>query len=714
MGAMSSWQGERARLLEREKALYRYGSALERGDFDLVSRILQKAELDPELERLILEVNRAYLQEMDGQEQAAGPAWREVAAGLQAGDLCWGEVTRICDEGVVVDLGGVEGLIHLSELSWHRVAHPSEVVEVGDEVEVYVLDVDRERKRIGLSLKRLEADPWSLAAERYDIVPLQEGEEQATPSFVEIPAGEPTQDLVRRYLREIGRVPVLDPVEETWIAIRISAARHVLSAVKASDPTRRTEEQNEALRCWLTDLERWPGTVPAASRLEPPSGILQADLVAGLFEALGYDWAQLERVSAALGQTPYDLLAPFGPAIVANTYEAICDACLAVDQAAKELGLEPPRLAPILREAGLLGLGGEGGSYMRDYLSHITPGDSEECEACHRLRGALLELYCLLYVMPRPAMCKFADYYRSQRACPPRGLFLEQMTDLEQVIQHLLLIFERAEDARQMLVRANLRLVVGVAERYVGRGPSFLDLIQAGNIGLLEAVKRFDYTKGDRFAAYATRWIRQSISRAIADQARTIHIPLHMVETVNRLSRVQRNMMQRLGREATPEEIAVEMGMLGEDDVRAVEVWEKDGIALDPAVKMRLRRAASKVRRIIRISQEPMSLRTPVGDEQNSTLGDLIGGDSIVGPAEAASGGLLREQVHAALDLLNRREREVLEMRFGLKDGRAHTLEEVAQAFGVSRERIRQIERKALRKLRHPTRSRKPRDYLDE
>ncbi len=276
----------------------------------------------------------------------------------------------------------------------------------------------------------------------------------------------------------------------------------------------------------------------------------------------------------------------------------------------------------------------------------------------------------------------------------------------------LVLSMKKGMAAQQRLTNANLRLVVSVAKRYIGRGMSFSDLIQEGNIGLLRAVQKFDHELGFKFSTYATWWIRQAISRAIADQARTIRIPVHMVESINRQVRIQRRLAQELGRDPSPEEIALETDLLAPEDRQAIEAALRSSMTLDPELQRRWQRAAQKVQRISRVSQEPMSLDMPVGQEENSYLGDFIEDDNLPGPADAASHQLLREQMQDILDQLSPREREVLEMRFGLGDGTSHTLEEVGQYFGVTRERIRQIEAKALRKLRHPIRSRKLRDYL--
>ena len=277
------------------------------------------------------------------------------------------------------------------------------------------------------------------------------------------------------------------------------------------------------------------------------------------------------------------------------------------------------------------------------------------------------------------------------------------------------LLRQRVRDgklAQDHLAQSNLRLVVSVAKRYIGRGLNFQDLIQEGNVGLLRAVEKFDHSLGFKFSTYATWWIRQAISRAIADQARTIRIPVHMVETINRQVRVQRRLQQELSREPTAEEIALEMEFMEPKDVEAIRKALRDGAELDPALQHNLERASTKVQKIQRLSREPISLDTPVGSEENSYLGDFIEDESLPGPADAASRRMLKEQMIEILDQLAERERQVLIMRFGLEDGISRTLEDVGKEFKVTRERVRQIEAKALRKLRHPLRSRKLRDYL--
>ena len=260
----------------------------------------------------------------------------------------------------------------------------------------------------------------------------------------------------------------------------------------------------------------------------------------------------------------------------------------------------------------------------------------------------------------------------------------EELAEIKEEIKNLQKDLDAGDEAKKRLAEANLRLVVSIAKRYVGRGMLFLDLIQEGNLGLIKAVEKFDYRKGYKFSTYATWWIRQAITRAIADQARTIRIPVHMVETINKLIRVSRQLLQELGREPTPEEIAEEMDM-----------------------------PVDRVREILKISQEPVSLETPIGEEEDSHLGDFIQDDNVPVPADAAAFTLLKEQLVEVLSTLTEREQKVLRLRFGLDDGRARTLEEVGKEFNVTRERIRQIEAKALRKLRHPSRSRKLKDYLD-
>ena len=274
------------------------------------------------------------------------------------------------------------------------------------------------------------------------------------------------------------------------------------------------------------------------------------------------------------------------------------------------------------------------------------------------------------------------------------------------------LIKAKADEAQDAIISANLRLVVSIAKRFVGRGSSFEDLIQEGNIGLLRAVHKFDVTRGFKFSTYATWWIRQAITRSIADQARTIRIPVHLLESIQRLMRSQRQLTQKLGREPRTDELALESGLLEPNEVMTIKKSIENETELPSALRRKWARVTTKVEKTLRSAEEPMSLESPVGTGDNSQLGDFIEDDEALEPMDAAARGMLREQVQSALGALTDREREVLELRYGLIDGKDHTLEEVGQYFKVTRERIRQIEAKALRKLRHPTRSRDLRDYL--
>jgi RNA polymerase primary sigma factor len=456
-------------------------------------------------------------------------------------------------------------------------------------------------------------------------------------------AAEMGDDPVRLYLKEIGRVELLDADHELWLAARMDAYKKLL-LLQSSDQVR------------------------------DHSSVDSEAVYRSLFDELRQTWKDLQDDSKRLNQVT-------------------------------------PDIQLILEEARQLGNSWQGDtpSYIRAWLDNGLWGTDPNWEEVAR---NAIEVFLTMYLMPVELQDRLGMRFVGGKGIPPRrtsNRWISEVDHLEANTQRIAILSTEAQTA---LIRANLRLVVSVAKRYMGRGIAFLDLIQEGNIGLLRAVEKFDPAKGYKFSTYATWWIRQAISRAIADQARTIRIPVHMVETINRLTRVQRRLVQELGRNPTSEELALKMDLLEPDDLTAINQAISEDLPMDPVLERKWRRAASRVRRIMKIAQEPMSLETPVGSEESSQLGDFIEDETTPEPVDAAARELLKEQVQNALSVLTERERQVLEMRFGLLDGKDYTLEEVGRYFNVTRERIRQIEAKALRKLRHPTRSRHLRDYL--
>ncbi|MBM3179942.1 MAG: sigma-70 family RNA polymerase sigma factor [Chloroflexi bacterium] len=406
-----------------------------------------------------------------------------------------------------------------------------------------------------------------------------------------------------------------------------------------------------------------------------------------------------------------------GVSLASSIYHALISEVLTswdrLIEDAERVDHELPDLAMLVAESRSLHTGWEfdSPSYLRAYLDNGHWGVDHFWD---NLARHAYGFFLSLYLLPLQYSGWLLTHVREHLALPAQRTLYRNLPADEELLSEMDCVHTRAVEANQALISANLRLVVSVAKRYLGRGMSLLDLIQEGNMGLLRAIGKFDARRGFKFSTYATWWIRQAINRSIAEQARTIRIPVHLFESISRILRAQRHLTQVLGREPTNAELALEVGYLSAADVQSILRAHSENKPINLEVQGRLDLASQKVTRVLRFAEEPVSLEGPVGDEESSSLGDFIEDEDAPSPMDSAAREIMREQLNHALEALSEREREVLELRFGLKDGNEHTLEEISRYFDVTRERVRQIEAKALRKLRHPAHSRELRDYLGD